>query len=76
VRVSGLDDQKMSEIASGLASNYFLAESGELFISDKTAPSQVRSANLSLKFIAIAAADYFMGIAANGRLYIWGAYND
>ena len=68
--------QDIISIAPGHTNNYFLTTSGELFMSDKNSPTQVYTPKFSLKLTAIAAADYFMGIATNGRLYIWGKYNE
>ena len=64
----------IKDIAPGLTHNYFLAEDGSVYMSDKSKPTQVFSANLSIKFKSISSADYFMGIGMNGRLYIWGHY--
>ena len=45
-------------------------------MSDKIKPTHAYSANVNMKFKAIAAADYLIGIGMNGRLYIWGKYNE
>jgi len=45
-------------------------------MSDKIKPTHVKSANVNMSFKAIAAADYLIGIGMNGRLYIWGKYNE
>ena len=45
-------------------------------MSDKIKPTQAYSANVNMNFKAVAAADYLIGIGMNGRLYIWGKYNE
>lgn len=76
VKVMGLENVNIKQIVPALNYNYFLSVEGELYINAKTDPVKATSTRLSLKFKAIDASDYFVGIAQNGRLYIWGKYND
>ena len=72
--VSGAANLDITALAPGLLYNYFLTSDGSLFMSEKGKPTQVFASNLKQKFKAIAAAEYFVGIGSNGRLYLWGKY--
>jgi alpha-tubulin suppressor-like RCC1 family protein len=53
-----------------------LTSKGQIYSSSKADPIHASPIKSRLKFTDISAADYFVGIAENGRLYIWGKYNE
>jgi hypothetical protein len=76
IPVEGLEEKNIASIVPGGNYNYFLIDNGLIFRSEKTSPTKVKQIPLKMKFKVIAAADYFVGVAENGRLYIWGEFNE
>jgi hypothetical protein len=74
--VEGLAGRKIKTIAPALAHNYFLTEDGRVFLSSKQQPTKPQLSSFKQKFVEIAASEYFIGIADNGRLYVCGKYLD
>ena len=72
--VEGISGQKIKNIAAALNGNYFLTEDGKVYSSSKKEPTKAVLCKLEQKFVDIAASEYFLGIAENGRMYIWGKY--
>jgi hypothetical protein len=61
--VEGLGGNNIKSIAPALNNNYFLTEDGKVFLSSKKDPIKVIYSKFQVKFVEIAASDYFIGIA-------------